>query len=252
MSWPAIAFSRVPLADAAMMRRADAEAAQRFGIEARQLMEVAGFQVARFLAGRRGGVAGRRVAVVAGAGNNGGDALVAARFLSQLGAGVIAWILEARDPTSLAASHARTLRAMGIACRSATDSLDLSADLILDGLLGTGVRLPLRHPAPALISAINRSTSPVIAIDLPSGLDSDTGAGDALAVQAEFTVTLGLPKPALATARSPGQVFLADIGLPAALFGPDQAAVAAVYAEGSLLELVRPIKRQVDGNSPPD
>ncbi len=239
MTWPAIDFSGVPVASATLMRRVDAEAQRRFGIEPRQLMEVAGFQVARFLAARGGGVAGRRIAVVAGAGNNGGDALVAARFLAHLGAEVIAWIVEARDPASLAAAHGRTLRALGIECHSTTGSLDLSADLVVDGLLGTGVRLPLRGPASALVSSINRAEAPVVAIDLPSGLDSETGAGDATAVQAESTVTLGLPKPALAATHSSGRVFLADIGLPAALFGRDQAAVAAVYREGSLLELVR-------------
>ncbi|MDQ6710916.1 MAG: NAD(P)H-hydrate epimerase [Candidatus Dormibacteraeota bacterium] len=239
MSWPGIDVSRVPVAPASLMRRVDTEAQQRFGIEPRQLMEVAGFQVARFLAARRGGVAGRRIAVVAGAGNNGGDALVAARFLAQLGAEVIAWIVETRDPASLAAAHTRTLRAMGIECHAATGVLDLSADLILDGLLGTGVRLPLREPASDLVGSINRAEAPVVAIDLPSGLDSETGAGGATAVQAESTVTLGLPKPALGATQSAGRVFLADIGLPAALFGQNQAAVAAVYREGSLLELVR-------------
>jgi len=83
---------------------------------------------------------------------------------------------------------------MQIPCFGATDPFDDSADVILDGVLGTGIRLPLRDPAPRLIAAINAATGTVIAIDVPSGLDSDSGAGDADAVQAEATVTLGLPK----------------------------------------------------------
>jgi len=238
VTWPAIRWSGTPVATAAVMQAIDAEARAGFGIEPRQLMELAGFQVARFVDDWLGGAAGKRIAVIAGAGNNGGDALAAARFLSQRGGEVVAWILEARDPESLAASHARTLRAMGIPCATAMGTLDLDADVLLDGLLGTGIRIPLREPAAGLIRAINDAGRPVIAIDLPSGLDADTGAGDGSAVQAAATVTLGLPKPALRTARSGGRLFLADIGLPAALFGPARPAVQALYRSGDLVELV--------------
>jgi hydroxyethylthiazole kinase-like uncharacterized protein yjeF len=228
----------MPVASAAAMRGVDAAAHATFGIAPRQLMEVAGFQVARVVDDWLHGAAGKRVAVIAGAGNNGGDALAAARFLAQRGGELVAWIVDPRDPESLAASHARTLRAMGIRCARATGTLDLDVDVILDGLLGTGIRAPLREPASRLIRAINDAGRPVIAIDLPSGLDSDSGAGDETAVQAAATVTLGLPKPALRRARSCGRLFLADIGLPAALFGAERPAVETLYRSGDLLELV--------------
>lgn len=240
MTWRAIAVTRMPVAPAAVMRQIDREAQTRFGIEPRQLMEVAGFQVARFIEGWVHGAREKRIAVVAGAGHNGGDGLVAARFLAQRGAHVSAWLVEPRSPQSLAAIHARTLRAMEIPCAPASGDMRLVADLIVDGLLGTGITLPLREPAPTLIHAMNQSGVPIVAIDLPSGLDADSADGDAGAVQAVATITLGLPKPALATARSCGRVFLADIGLPAALFGPAEAAARAIYREGDLLELVRP------------
>ena len=221
-----------------MMRRIDLEADRLFHIGTAQLMEVAGFQLARFVTDWLGGVAGRRVIVVAGSGNNGGDALVAARFLAQRGAALTVLCLPPRDSSSLTANHARTLEAMGIPCAPPGDSLRISADLVVDGLLGTGIHLPLREPLPQLIAAVNRSGTPVVAIDLPSGLDSESGDGEAEAVQALGTVTLGLPKPALRGARCCGRLFLADIGLPPALFGADEIAVSRLYRAGDLLEIV--------------
>lgn len=238
MTWPAIRWSGTPVATAAVMHDVDAAARTTFGIEPRQLMEVAGVQVARFVDDWLGGAAGKRIAVIAGAGNNGGDALVAARFLAQRGGEVVVFMVEAKDPDSLVAGHARTLRAMGIRCVTAMGNVDLDGDVLLDGLLGTGIRVPLREPAPRLIRAINEAGRPVIAIDLPSGLDADSGAGDESAVQAMATVTLGLPKPALRTARSCGRLFLADIGLPAALFKPARPAAEALYRAGDLVELI--------------
>ena len=238
MSWPSAPWSEVPIAPAALMRRVDDEAHRVFHIGTAQLMEVAGFQVARFVTDWLGGVAGRRIVVVAGSGNNGGDALVAARFLAQRGAAVTAHCLPPKDSSSLVANHARTLQAMGIACGPLNASVRISADLVVDGLLGTGIRLPLREPLPGVIAAVNHSGTPVVAIDLPSGLDSESGEGDAEAVQATATLTLGLPKPALRGASCRGRLFLADIGLPAALFGADEMAVSSLYRAGDLLETV--------------
>lgn len=225
------------MASTALMRRVDGEAARLFHIGTGQLMEVAGFQIARFVDGWFGGAAGKRIAVVAGAGNNGGDALVAARFLAQRGAAVISFCLPPEDSSSLTANHAQTLGAMGIGCEALGSSFRVSADLIVDGLLGTGIRLPLRAPMAEVIAGINRAGTPVVAIDLPSGLDSESGEGDIDAVQAAATVTLGLPKPALRSARCCGRLFLADIGLPAALFKAQERAVSALYRRGDLLEI---------------
>lgn len=114
MSWPSAPWSEVPVAPASLMRQVDIEAERRFHISAAQLMEVAGFQLARFITDWLGGVAGRRIAVIAGGGNNGGDALVAARFLAQRGATISALCLPPKDPSSLPANHARTLQALSL------------------------------------------------------------------------------------------------------------------------------------------
>jgi NAD(P)H-hydrate epimerase len=198
-------------------------------------MEVAGFQVARFT---RSWLAApdQRVAIVCGAGNNGGDALVAARHLFQRGARVAAWVVPPR-PGSLAMQQLEIARRLGIPCTEVTDGDLPAADLILDGLLGTGVRPPVREREATLINAMNAARLPLIAIDIPSGLDPDGMIGSD-EVRAAATITLGLAKPGLLGSASVGRLFLADIGMPPAIFGPKAGAVAAVYEKGDLLELV--------------
>jgi NAD(P)H-hydrate epimerase len=187
-----------------------------------------------------GGIRNKRVIVLAGSGNNGGDALVAARFLQQRGAIVTASIVPSRDPNSLAGRHAATIRRLGIPITDAPDGVGPSADVLIDGLFGTGIRLPLRDPAPPIIEAMNATGRTIVAIDVPSGMDADTGMGSEAAVRAAATLTLVAPKAGLARSANAGRVFVADIGMPAALFGPDREALAALYAVGDLVELVDP------------
>jgi hydroxyethylthiazole kinase-like uncharacterized protein yjeF len=234
-----VPWSRVRRVSSETIRQADAEALTRFGIEPRQLMEIAGWQIARFVDGLLG-LRGKQVIVVAGAGNNGGDALVAARFIMQRGARVRVSLVAARDSGSLAAQHAKTVRALGIACDDAPAGIDRSADVLIDGLLGTGIRLPLRQPAPEIIDVVNAVGVQAIAIDIPSGMDADSGAGADAAVQATATLTLAAPKTALTSVKAAGRVFLADIGMPASLFGPPGEALAAVFTSADLVELVHP------------
>jgi NAD(P)H-hydrate epimerase len=221
----------------AALRQADKQASSRFGIEPIQLMEVAGWQIARVVDDFVGGVRGKRVIVVAGSGNNGGDALVAARFLHQRGAHVRASVLPARDSNSLAARHERTVQGLGIATLEAPQGVDPSADVLVDGLFGIGIRLPLRDPAPRIIEAMNASRVPIVAVDVPSGLDADTGAGSESAVRASATITLVAPKPGLRGATNAGRILVADIGMPVAVFSSERAALAALYQIGDVVEL---------------
>ena len=238
MNWPAARWDQVGAISSAALRRADAEATSTFGIEPLQLMEVAGWQAARFVDAFMGGIRNKRVTVVAGSGNNGGDALVAARFLLQRGAIVDVSIVPSRDPNSLAGRQALTTRRLGISIADAPHAIGASADVLIDGLLGTGIRLPLREPAPAIIEAMNATGRPVVAIDVPSGMDADTGMGADAAVRAAATLTLVAPKAGLAGVSNAGRVFLADIGMPVALFGAEGETLAALYQVGDLVELV--------------
>ena len=237
MTWPTVPWKQVPTMSSAALRQADEQASSRFGIEPIQLMEVAGWQIAQFIDRFLDGLHGKRVTVVAGSGNNGGDALVAARFLYQRGAIVRASIVPARDPTSLAARHARTLERLGIPMVEAPQGVDASADLLVDGLFGIGIRLPLRDRAPGIIAAMNASHVPIVAIDVPSGLEADSGAGLEGSVRAAATITLVAPKTALRGNPNAGRVFVADIGMPTGVFSTDREAVARLYQIGDVVEL---------------
>lgn len=237
MTWPAVPWNQVPTLSSAALRKADEQARSHFGIEPIQLMEVAGWQVARFVDDLVGGVHGKRVIVVAGSGNNGGDALVAARFLHQRGALVSASIVPARDPNSLATRQALTIGRLGIQILAAPQGVDPSAAVIVDGLFGIGIRLPLRDPAPNIIAAMNASQVPIVAIDVPSGLDADSGLGGEGAVRATATITLVAPKTGLRGAPNAGRVFVADIGMPVAVFSTERDALAGLYQIGDVVEL---------------
>jgi NAD(P)H-hydrate epimerase len=240
VNWPKVSWAQVGTISSIALRQADADAISTFGIEPLELMEVAGWQVARFVDAFMGGIRNKPVTVVAGSGNNGGDALVAARALLQRGAVVSISVVPSRDPTSLPGRHALTARRLGIPILDAPQGIGPSADLLIDGLFGTGIHLPLREPAPAIIAAMNATARPIVAIDVPSGMDADTGMGAESAVRAAATVTLVAPKAGLARASNTGRLFVADIGMPVALFGADGEALAALYAVGDIVELVAP------------
>jgi ADP-dependent NAD(P)H-hydrate dehydratase / NAD(P)H-hydrate epimerase len=229
----------VPAVSVAAMRTADRDAAARYSIEPIQLMELAGFQLARFVDQLLGDVRGQTVAVVAGAGNNGGDALVAGRHLHNRGAEVLIWLCG-DAPRGLTAQHLRTAQAARIAVHDAGPDLELGGrtSVIIDGIFGTGVRLPLPPGPASVITIINEARAPVIAVDVPSGLDADTGEGADRCVQATATLTLGLPKPALLSSAATGRLFIADIGLPPALFRGHEDAIRRLFERDALVEVV--------------
>jgi hydroxyethylthiazole kinase-like uncharacterized protein yjeF len=237
VTWPAVPWNQVPTLSSAALRQADEQARSHFGIEPIQLMEVAGWQVARFVDDFVAGVRGKRVIVVAGSGNNGGDALVAARFLHQRGAIVLASTVPTRDPNSLAARQALTIGRLGIRILAAPEGVDASAEVIVDGLYGIGIRLPLRDPAPRIIQAMNATHVPIVAIDVPSGLDADGGASAEGAARAAATITLVAAKPGLRSAANAGRVFVADIGMPVAVFATERDDLAGLYQIGDIVEL---------------
>ena len=240
MNWPALRWNQVAAVSSEVLRQADARARDEFGIAPLQLMEIAGWQIARFTEAFMDGVGNKRILVVAGSGNNGGDALVAARFLHQRGALVTASAVAAKDPDSLVAQHAATIARLGIRISEAPAGIDPSVDTIVDGLFGTGIRPPLREPAARIVAAMNATGRPIVSIDVPSGLDADTGAGAETAIRAAATVTLAAPKAGLTRASNAGRVFVADIGMPAALFSADRAAIEVIYRAADLVELVDP------------
>ncbi|WP_024796236.1 NAD(P)H-hydrate dehydratase [Tomitella biformata] len=175
--------------------------------------------VAAELKGRVGGVAGRAVGLLVGSGDNGGDALWAGAMLRGRGVAVTAVLL---DP---ARAHHAGLTALLAAGGRIVDRLP-AVDLVLDGIVGISGRGPLRPAAAELVSQVR---APIIAVDLPSGVDPDTGTTSGPAVRAAVTVAFGALKPvhALAADRC-GRVELIDIGL--ALPAPELTALGAADA----------------------
>jgi hydroxyethylthiazole kinase-like uncharacterized protein yjeF len=166
-----------------------------------------------------GQVYGARVVILAGSGDNGGDALFAGARLAARGAAVTAIATASR----LHEAGAAALRSAGGTIRPAAADLDRSdldrADLIIDGLLGIGGRGGLREPAATLAARTGRARAGgavVVAVDLPSGVDADTGVVAGAAIQADVTVTFGTWKPGLLIdpgAGRAGAAELIDIGL---------------------------------------
>jgi NAD(P)H-hydrate epimerase len=209
---------------AAELGRLDA-AAGAAGVDVLQLMEVAGFQVARAAWTALGDKPGA-VCVVAGRGNNGGDAMVAARHLDAWGCRV-ACVAVASDDAPVRGAAVMQLAALrGIEVEVAV-TMDINvvrthareSALALDGLLGTGLRdAPREHDA-AVIDALNGSGLPILAIDVPSGLDATDGRMPGACIRAAGTVTLTAMKAGLWTGSGrvqAGDVLVADIGMPAA------------------------------------
>jgi len=197
----------VPRLTSGQVRQADRLAAERFAIPVSWLMEAAGWQVARHCRSR--------AYVVCGRGNNGGDGLAAARHLHRWGrlAGVAC--IDAGALSGPAAEQAAALRALGVAI-AAEPELG-GSQLVVDALLGTGLSRPPAGPMAAWIEAIDGSGLRVVSVDVPSGLDADTGDTPGACIRAAVTVTLGLPKPGLLSGQGPahaGEVWVADIGMP--------------------------------------
>lgn len=183
------------LITAAQMREIDRISIQERGIPAPRLMDLAGKAVAMDLADHS---APASVAILCGKGNNAGDGFVAARYLVQAGWEVAVYYVEEPDPGAGAAREAWEAIPEEVRRVPLAEAADLRAqldgfDFAVDALLGTGVKGTPRPPFDAIISALNDSTTPVFAVDIPSGLHPDEGTAEC-AVRAARTITMGLPK----------------------------------------------------------
>ncbi len=219
------------------MGAADRRTAEKFGVPLAELMENAGAAVARFCLRH---FVVERVVVLCGKGNNGGDGLVAARVLAEAGVGVEVLLLGHKDDLKGEAAGALSrlpAEADGVRLREVVDEAELAAvgedleaaELIVDAVVGTGFRPPLRGLAAALREMVAKLDAPVVAVDLPSGWDADSMEQNADgAYRADAVVTFTRPKRAHAfghlTRGTFGPVVVAEIGSPA----------EAVVSEGGL------------------
>lgn len=177
------------------------------------------------------------VRVLTGKGNNAGDGLVLARLLRQSGFDVAVWAAAPLDKLSGSAGEQVGRLPDDVPVRSLTpealETLPASV-LLVDCMLGTGIRGRLRAPFDTLIPAVNQSGCPVVAIDLPSGLDADTGTCDPEAIIADLTITLALPKTGLLTPGGLeycGLLRCVDIGIPPSFAAEAEGAGEAVFRQ---------------------
>ncbi|HTM85700.1 MAG TPA: NAD(P)H-hydrate epimerase, partial [Mycobacterium sp.] len=162
--------------------------------------------IGRELTSRTGGVAGRSLCAVVGSGDNGGDALWAATLLRRRGVAASAILLNAER------THHQGLAAFMRAGGRIVDAVPPATDLVIDGVVGISGRGALRPNAAAVFASVAAAGIPVVAVDIPSGLDPHTGAAAGPAVRATLTVTFGGLKPVHALGEC-GRVELIDIGL---------------------------------------
>ncbi|HYO00911.1 MAG TPA: NAD(P)H-hydrate dehydratase [Mycobacterium sp.] len=162
--------------------------------------------IARELRARTGGIAGRRICAVIGSGDNGGDALWAATFLRRRGVRTFAIVL---NPQRV---HRVALAAFTRSGGRVVQRVPQATDLVIDGVVGISGSGPLRTAAAEVFDAVNALGIPVVAVDIPSGVDVQTGAADGPHVRAALTVTFGGRKPVHALGDC-GRVELMDIGL---------------------------------------
>jgi hydroxyethylthiazole kinase-like uncharacterized protein yjeF len=226
-----------PRLSRAQLALLDARASEEYGLGVAVLMENAGRGAAEEILRRirpsaEGVKPAGRVVVLAGSGNNGGDASVVARHLSNAGVAVEVFFTEESGPAGNAsrgdAARMRlAVERMGIAVEGGSTRLEASlaeASVIVDGLLGTGFRGEVRPEIARWIEAVNESKRKrgtlVVALDVPSGLDADSGLPSRATIVADVTVTFAASKIGFDAAEARpyvGQVVVAPIGVPPAL-----------------------------------
>ncbi|WP_318570959.1 NAD(P)H-hydrate epimerase [Salinigranum marinum] len=199
---------------AAEMRAVDRVAVEGIGLQLMQMMENAGRALAWHVRDLHTG----SVAVVAGNGGNGGGGMVCARHLANRGVPVQVVLDRTPDELTGAAAHQhRILAEMSVPVTTSEPSLETVADsVVVDALIGYGLSGTVRPPASTLIESMNDHSARVLSLDVPSGTDATTGEPLGATVTPDRTVTLALPKTGLIGVG--GEVFVADIGIPATVY----------------------------------
>jgi NAD(P)H-hydrate epimerase len=236
--------TEIPVVDAATMAEIDATLV-KLGFDPRQVMESAGRAVASFARGQflDGDPRGATVVILCGPGGNGGDGLVAARWLQGWGASVEVWLSSSPDPAkTISFAQFEILRKLGLVIVEPVGRPRLPhAELIIDALFGFSLHGPPTGAAAALIIAANAHSGFKLAVDLPSGLNPDTGDPYDPCFRADATLTLALPKVGLLAPQASewvGELALADIGIPPGALELVGIAAPAVFAENDFIALV--------------
>lgn len=241
------------LATPGQMSAMDHYAIEKLGIPGIVLMENAALKVVEEIVETLEGVEGRRILLLAGKGNNGGDALAAARHLANRGACVMIHLFasgtEAAGDAKINLDIVKKMKVPVMEYSSHGSGLSLlhedihKADLIVDGIFGTGLKGEVAGVLREVILAVNAAGKPVIAIDIPSGVSGENGKVLGACIHAAKTVTFGLPKIGLLVepgCEHVGKLVVADIGIPREAV--EQQAIPGNVLDGKLVREIIPIR----------
>ena len=196
------------------------ENGHKMGFLRKLMMENAGAAAARYLTEKFSDISSKKVLVFAGLGNNGGDAFVIARHLVGFGSTVKVVLLG--SPSKIKTDEAQTnwkilekMNSVDLIIASDVKELDQKADIIVDGILGTGISGKIREPYASAIDLINKVNAFKLAVDVPSGLDPDSGNTSDKCVKADVTITFHKMKVGMPKRKDMcGIIFVEKIGIP--------------------------------------
>lgn len=230
------------------MQRLDKNAQTKYGISSLVLMENAGMQTIRHIEEKYGSLKKKKMVVVCGKGNNGGDGFVIARHSANRGADVSVFLLaDTKGVSGDARTNLIILKKMKVPIHTGISNLKGSlnkADLIVDAIFGTGLKSDVKGIHAKTIDLINKSGRPIIAVDIPSGIDADTGQIKGSAVKADTTITFGIPKIGhfiYPGAAHSGLLKIADISLPKTLI--EKSPIKARLITSGHVKKILPVRR---------
>ena len=199
------------------MQELDRIAIEDKGIPSITLMENAGRAVGEIALTELNNIKNKKAAVFCGSGNNGGDGFVAARYLFNKGINVSVYLIGRRlNLKNDSKLNAEALDDIGVEIREISAPISINHGLIIDAIFGIGLKGEVKEPARSIISDLNKKSVPIISVDVPSGLDADTGEILGIAVKAGITVTMQFPKQGFYKNKGPeytGKIITVDIGI---------------------------------------
>jgi len=211
-----------PVVTAKEMSGIDRFAIEKIGIPGMVLMENAGREVIAVIKEMLGAVENKNIIIFCGKGNNGGDGFVIARYLLNMAANVKIYLIGKIDEVKGEAhSNLKILRSLGhkVLPVSSMEHIDWNegAHLVVDALLGTGVQGALKGLMAEVVESINKMNAPVLSVDFPTGMETDTGVVSGVCVKSSKTVTMAFLKSGLLISpgrEQAGEIIVADIGIP--------------------------------------
>lgn len=239
-------YMDIPVISADQARELDRLMAEEFEISVTMMMEHAARHTAALTQSLvYGNLKDKHIIILAGKGNNGGDGLGAARFLTNWGARVTCILAE---PPSHLSKHAgdqyKILKASNILELPAEEGMPLlsdpATDLIIDALLGYSLKGNPKKPYDSLIRTANVSKAPVLSVDIPSGLDPNSGTPHTPCIVAKATLTFALPKTGLFELQATeyvGDLYLADISVPKRVYKTLEIDVPTIFSEEDIVKI---------------